>query len=273
MLPASGFQIAFLIFALEFLSMLAASYVSTAIGLPARRLELVGQTMSSLLIVLVLLAVQPLRRYCERELSRAMPCGSFKELACVSLGQATIPFALVGLSVAWAFAMGIPEQITSRIRLGDPAEHWAWTLSPPGLFRMLVLSWLVGPVTEELLFRGFLYRAWEAQWGWVPSMVLTSVCFGLAHPANMVATGLGSVVLICVLRRFGTLRACIVVHILFNVIISWPFLGHVLFTAPEADPTRLSTWTLQLACLALVSAALPAYVWLSRKDARAPDFR
>jgi membrane protease YdiL (CAAX protease family) len=269
----SGFQIAFFIFAFEFFSMVLASWLSTAIGWPARRFELLGQTTGSLLAALAILAVRPLRRFCVRELARPMPAGSFRELACVSLGQVTIPFALVGLSVAWAFAIGVPEQITSRIRLGDPDEHWAWTLSPPGLFRMIILSWFAGPVIEEILFRGFLYRAWEAQWGWVLSVVLTSVCFGLVHPANMVATGLGSVVLVCVLRRFGTLRACILVHMLFNVIISWPFLGHVLFTAPEGDPIRLCTWALPLACLALVAAALPAYVWLSRKDARVPDAR
>jgi membrane protease YdiL (CAAX protease family) len=159
------------------------------------------------------------------------------------------------------------------MRLADPVEHWAYSLSPAGLVRTLVFSWLVGPVIEELVFRGILYQAWERQWGWIASLVLTSLCFGLIHPSHMLSAGLGGIFLVCVLRRFGTLRACIAVHMLFNVIISWPLLGQVLFTAPEANPTRLSTWTFQLACLALVSVALPAYVWLSRKDARAPDFR
>jgi membrane protease YdiL (CAAX protease family) len=273
MLRASGFQIAFLILAFEFFAMLAARYLESAFGWPKNDFALLAHLVSFPLAALVLLGVRPLRCFCRNELARNLPLGRWPELIAVTLAKGAVPFALVGLSAAWAFATGVPEQITARIRLADPEEHWAYFLSPAGLLRTLVFSWLVGPVIEELVFRGILYRAWERQWGWISSLVLTSVCFGLIHPSHMLSAGLGGIFLVCVLRRFGTLRACIAVHILFNVIMSWPLLGHVLFTAPGGDPTRPFTWIFPFACLVLVTVALPAYVWLSRKDARAPDFR
>jgi membrane protease YdiL (CAAX protease family) len=192
------------------------------------------------------------------------------EVVLVSLAKTALPFAVLGGVILWAFAEGSTESTLTRIPLADPVENWEATLSVQGLFRMIVLSWLTGPIIEEIVFRGLLYRAWERQWGWVASTVLTSACFGLVHPTHITAAFLGSIVYICVLRRTGSLKACILVHMLFNVLVSWPVLGQFLFTVPTGDPAKLATWSLPVACLALTALALPAYVWMARKDRR-PD--
>ena len=80
-------------------------------------------------------------------------------------------------------------------------------------------------------------------------------------------------VYICLLRRTGTLRASILAHMGFNILISWPFVGQFLLTLEGRELARMSTWTVELACLVLVAIALPVYLALSRTDARAQAAR
>jgi membrane protease YdiL (CAAX protease family) len=139
--------------------------------------------------------------------------------------------------------------------------------------KLVLISWFIGPIVEELVFRGLLYRAWERQWGWIPSLFLTSACFGLFHLHNFTATFLASVVLICLLRRTGTLRATILAHMAVNILVSWPLLGQVLLTLEGREISRMSTWSVELASLVFVSIALPAYLVMSRTDAREAALR
>lgn len=59
---------------------------------------------------------------------------------------------------------------------------------------VLALGVGLGPAfTEELLFRGFLLRIFDAWWGWVPSLLITSAIFGLVHLGNPDATLSGAI--------------------------------------------------------------------------------
>jgi hypothetical protein len=51
-------------------------------------------------------------------------------------------------------------------------------------------------------------------------------------------------------------------------LVSWPLLGQLIMQAPKGDPQSWSTWAPFLACLAFTAVALPAYVLMSRRDAR-----
>jgi len=265
---ASGFQVAILIFAFQFFAMLVARLAAAPMDWTGESFEFLGQVVTFGLAITALLAITPLRRYCHDELGRGLPPGTGIELAIIAPAKAAIPFAVAGAIVLWAFAAGESGTLTSRLPFADPQDAWEWTLSPMGLARMVVLSWFVGPVIEELVFRGILYRTWERQWGWVPSLFLTSACFGLFHPYHFVSSFLGSVVYICVLRRTGTLRACILVHMAYNILVSWPLLGQVLLTIDGREASRMSAWGLELASLVFVAIALPAYLAMSRRDAR-----
>jgi membrane protease YdiL (CAAX protease family) len=270
---ATGFQIAFLVLAFQFFSILAASFIARRISWPHEAFEFLGQVTTFGMATVILLGVGALRGYCRVELGRRLPDGSLREIAIVSLAKAAVPFAIVGAIVLWAFAVGEPGKIRSYVGSVDPVAAWEWTLSPPGLAKLILLSWLVGPIIEELVFRGFLYRAWERQWGWVTSLVLTSTCFSLFHPSAMASAFLGSVVYICVLRRTGSLRGCILVHIMYNVLVSWPVLGQLVFNDRGVDMNRLTAWSVPLACLVLVAVALPLYLGMSRTDLRSTEVR
>jgi membrane protease YdiL (CAAX protease family) len=270
---ASGFQVAILIFAFQFFTALIASRAISHMSWPRANLEFTGQVILFCLAIVVLAAVPALRRFCLEELRRPLPPGGFLETSAVTVGKIAIPFAVSGAAVIWAFALGEPSVLATKLRSADPLEAWSWTLSPPGLVRMVVLSWVVGPVVEELVFRGLLYRAWERQWGWIPALVLTSSCFALFHPSHMVSAFLGSVVYVCLLRRTGTLRASILMHMTFNFLISWPLLGQYLLTLEGRELARMSTWTAELASLVFVAIALPVYLALSRADVRAAPAR
>lgn len=265
---ATGFQVAILIFAFQFFTALIASRAVSHLSWPRANLEFMGQLVLFSLAIVVLAAVPALRRSCIEQLRRPLPPGGFLETAAVTLGKLAIPFAVSGAVVVWAFALGEPSLLATKLRSTDPLKAWEWTLSPAGLVRLIAISWIVGPVVEELVFRGFLYRAWERQWGWIPALVLTSACFALFHPTHMVSAFLGSVVFVCLLRRTGTLRASILTHMAFNFLISWPLLGQYLFTLEGRELARMSTWTAELASLMFVVIALPVYLALSRADAR-----
>jgi membrane protease YdiL (CAAX protease family) len=163
--------------------------------------------------------------------------------------------------LAWA----APGTLPPGYRFNDPSLAWEATLMPARILHQVLISWLAGPLLEELVFRGLLFRAFERQRGWLYAAVATSVLFGLAHPDRMVASGLGGLVLACVLRRTGSLRACVLLHALYNVLVSWPLLGQVLLSPRSGDLGSPATWALPLACLAFVAVALPTCLWLAAR--------
>lgn len=269
MAPASGIQIAFLALAVEFFSMLLGRQVGRANGWPDDTIAFAGQLIAVVFGAVILFGVPSLRRLCVSALRKPIPGGMSLELLVVALAKSATPLAVIGAIVAWNLALGAPESLATQWHVVDPAQAWARTLSPAGLARTVLLSWFAGPIIEELVFRGFLYHAWERKWGWLPAMILTSACFGAAHPTHMASAFMGSIVYVCVLRRTGTLAAPIVVHVLYNMLVSWPFLGQLLNGLARGDPAALSTWWLPLASAAFVCVALPAYAWSARRGERA----
>lgn len=143
----------------------------------------------------------------------------------------------------------------------------AYALSTAGLVRQVFLAAFVAPVLEELVFRGFLYHAWERQWGWVPAMLLTSVLFGLYH-SYFFSAFFGSIIFVCLLRRTGTLWAPIAVHSVSNLALWYPLVGRHMFPTGVEAQRDISAWKLQLACLLVAAIAIPTYVWLARKHYR-----
>lgn len=264
---ATGIQIAFLIFAVQFFAMLAARALAPLVGWPAAHFELLGQIAVISFAIAILFGFPALRRRCRTELGAPIEPHAWPELLAALAAKLLVPFAAVGVIVAHAFATGAAATLPERIPTADPAQAWEFTLSPYGLVRMLFLSWFLGPIVEEIVFRGFLYRAFEQRWGWLASMAMTSILFGLLHPSRIVATAVGSVILICLLRRSGSLRACILAHAAYNILVSWPMLGQALMTAPAGNPAAPSTWPLPLASLALSLVVVPVYAWLARGTA------
>lgn len=269
MKPATGLQIAFLVLAVEFFAVIAMRPVSRTFSWSVPLTELATQLLALAVAAAVLLGVGGLRRQCLAAMRRPIPGGMTGELIVVAFAKCATVMAVSGAVVLWHFAMASPEELMEYAKPVDSAATWDSVFSPQGLVRMVLLSWIIGPVIEELVFRGFLYHAWERQWGWFPSLLLTSACFGIAHPSHMASSFMGSVIYICIMRRTGTIVAPILLHVLFNVLVSWPVLGEVSSRIPHGTTTDLWSWWPWLASVAFVSIALPAYVWMARDGSRA----
>ncbi|MBI4335033.1 MAG: CPBP family intramembrane metalloprotease [Candidatus Omnitrophica bacterium] len=75
-----------------------------------------------------------------------------------------------------------------------------------------------GPITEELFFRGFMYRAVRTKWGFKTAVLLSSALFALLHasPAGFFPIFILGMLLAYLFERTGTLVAPCAVHILHN---------------------------------------------------------
>lgn len=92
-----------------------------------------------------------------------------------------------------------------------------------GVLAVCVLTTVVAPVCEELLFRGFVFgslRNWRGPW---PAAVITGILFGLVHGLSAPAVDLLPLAflgfLLCVVYyRTGSLYPCILMHAANNAI-------------------------------------------------------
>lgn len=85
---------------------------------------------------------------------------------------------------------------------------------------------LIGPIIEEILFRGLIYEAFCAMVPAGAAAIFQAILFGGVHssPIWMIYAGAVGCVLGYVRKRTGSLRPCIAMHIAFNgtsYIFSW----------------------------------------------------
>lgn len=260
----SGFQIAFLLTALLLLAVPATQFFTGYLpeGLEAR--AAFTRAFPFIVLGVVFACVAPIRRWIAREVAIPIPKDRRTELlAAWALHIATALAWIGAFALWWDFREG-PVALEQRmIAAGSHEKALAEALSLDGLLVYLVLGGLLAPVLEEIVFRGFLYRAWERQFGWIVSMSMTSVVFGLYH-ANFLPAFMGSVIYVCLYRRTGTLLAPMLVHSLFNIASWYPLLGQFIFPRDTAAPGDVRTWSVQVFCLAFCAIALPLYAWFSR---------
>jgi membrane protease YdiL (CAAX protease family) len=117
-----------------------------------------------------------------------------------------LPLAEVGNLVQEVWPISFDE-LARRHRLVNPTTWWG------GVSALLVLV-LVAPVTEELLFRGWLLQDLKEQYGGGPALVWSSALFGLVHieAAAVLYATLGGLVLGAVALRTKSTLASIAMH-------------------------------------------------------------
>lgn len=90
--------------------------------------------------------------------------------------------------------------------------------TPPFLVQVICLGFII-PVSEELLFRGLLFKRCRGMMGFWPAALSISILFGFSH-GNLVqflyAMGLG-LLLAYTCEKYGSLKAAIVLHMAANL--------------------------------------------------------
>lgn len=263
-----GFQIAFLAFAAVFLAAPLDKYVASRWEW-ARDLDLpLGRPLIFVIAAAVLLLVGPLRRRCAALLQPRITPGTRHQVAVALVILLIADLGVFGGFALWHWSVG-GEPALARA-MGEQASHAAQmeaALSTHGIVMFVFIGACIGPIVEELFFRGMLFPTWQRAWGWIAASFATAIVFGLFHGAFWPQL-LASLIFVCLLRKTGALRACIYMHGASNLLLWYPFLGQFMLPAGRSTG-ELHLWTPHLVCLALTAVALPWYMW-SARDARLP---
>lgn len=269
-MAATGFQLFILYFAASLASMLLTRWATAENAALQAHFEPVSQVILSILAGLILLGAPALRRGAAALLAVPLPASRRLEVALVALLKLAVPLGFLGAAAIGGILAGEKPPVIADYTTANPDKLWARATTPTMLAFSLVFASLIGPVLEEIYYRGFLYGAWERQWGWIRATLLTAAAFALAHPSAMVLTFLSSLIYVALLRRTGSLRASICVHCAYNFLVSWPLLGHLMMTERPGDPLAAATWSVEIACFALILVAVPAYLFLARRKFEPP---
>ncbi|HTJ03466.1 MAG TPA: CPBP family intramembrane glutamic endopeptidase [Methylovirgula sp.] len=85
---------------------------------------------------------------------------------------------------------------------------------------LFVIAAVVAPVTEELLFRGWIYTSLRFAWGFWPALLISSVLFALAHydQTHIYALAVFPIgMVIGIIRERAGIKASIVFHAINNL--------------------------------------------------------
>ena len=264
--PALGFQITLLIFAVVFLNAPLEKYVYSQWQW-AHDLDLsFGRALIIISGGVLLAAIPGLRRQCAEMLAPRIPGGRVREVA-LALGVDLIAgLGAFGGFALWHYCAG-GEPALARA-MGEHSSHAVQmheALKPSNVIMFVFIAGLVGPIVEELAFRGFLYRAWVPAWGWAWATLASALVFGLFHGAVW-PQFVSGIVYVVAMRRGRTIRTNIYAHALHNLVLWYPLLGQ--FLLPSGRSTgELHLWTPHLICLAVTVVLVPWYVW-SARDSR-----
>ena len=261
---ASGVQIAFFIFAVALLAAPLTKWIVGADRWAPEVAAMIDKAIPFVMGIAILVAFPRLRRICSLELNNPVPSNGRAEVAAVAALHLVMPFAWAGAVALWYWIAGGEVALAHLIAQLKPHEiEMARAFVPAEMVRSLLVAGILAPLTEELVFRGLLYRAWEARWGWVASMLATSTIFAAYHP-NFAPTFVAGILYVCLYRRTGSIWAPIAVHSAYNVLIWYPILGQHIFPRSLEAPGDLQSWPLHLAALLVTVVAVPAYISLAR---------
>ena len=92
----------------------------------------------------------------------------------------------------------------------------------------LMLAVLVGPLHEEVFFRGVLYQTLRTKLSWIFSVLLCTAVFALLHdpPAQMTGALLLSLATCYVMERRGSITECFAIHAAYNFFVLAERIGY-----------------------------------------------
>jgi membrane protease YdiL (CAAX protease family) len=119
---------------------------------------------------------------------------------------------IAGLSIFILLAFGFNALKMMRVNL---------TGGPPEIMLFFIVAALIGPVAEEIFFRGILYGFFR-RWGVFAALVITTLLFVFSHPTRTglpITQAVGGIVFALAYEIEGSLMVPIVIHCLGNLAI------------------------------------------------------
>ena len=129
------------------------------------------------------------------------------------------------------FALGLTGVWVTRIRMENFADNYPLMrpfihLAGPQKYLLLIVL-LIGPIFEEIIMRGFLYRAFRKNYGITLSVSIIVLAAMLAHPGVMASSawlwlflGAFQAILCFILENTGNLWNCIACHCVYNATVA-----------------------------------------------------
>ncbi len=177
------------------------------------------------------------------------------------LSLSVITLGLKGIAWVWLVAveLGLKAIPILEESAQSHAETWSALATQPYIWTLLSVA-VVGPIVEELLFRGLVFRYMEKiRTGWFP-IIVSGILFGLWHkePVQCVYAALIGIALGIVYARVRDLRAVMGIHMLHN------FMG----TLPPMIDTDTVQMVITCAAFVMIVPTLRLLVRMSRKGTR-----
>lgn len=161
------------------------------------------------------------------------------------LSQYAIGFFMTFLRAFMPAAFEEYEQLTQALSLRN---------GPP--FVMFFLVVIIGPIAEEVLFRGVIYGKLREVFSLTQAAVISAAIFGIYH--RNIVQGIYSllfgVILAYVFEKTGTIWGSSLLHIMFNLsayIVGWVQIVLDRFTIPA-----IGYFVFQLICVVIVTSLL-----------------
>lgn len=126
---------------------------------------------------------------------------------------------LLGFTVATICVLII--FIWAQIYIPDPLQtQRSESFAEMSIFIRILLSCIIAPITEEVMFRLFLYNLLRTESNWIVSMISVSFMFALLHGtmAHIILATLFGIMMTLIYERTKVWYAPVLCHILYNSI-------------------------------------------------------
>lgn len=206
----------------------------------------------------------------------------------------TVPLGVLALVGSWLLLILILPPALGGLRLGGVSAAFSaggpswWPLPPVFLLAFLLLLFLIQGGLEELVVRGYIYRALKERWRPWWAALASSVLFSLLHAANpnvsavaLVNIILAGLVLAALVERSGSLWSATLAHGWWNFsiscLLSLPVSGLRIFHLLDVSVTGDETLTggsfgpEGSLLLTLLGAALTAILWWRLRQDRSRE--
>lgn len=263
----SGWHVAVLMFAAWLVSVPAGTFLQSLLPAGSTGRELLGRMLPYLAAGIGIVGIAALRRQVRQQVAAPMPPGVSREIGVALSLDLLGGFAWMGGYVLWWHVLEGPVALEQRLAFGTHAEGLQKAFSLDGMLFGILLAVLLGPIIEEILFRGVLFRLWKEQYGWMASVVMTSTLFGLYH-TNFAPAFMSSLLLTSLYSRTASLKAVILAHAAHNLIVYYPLLGQFIARRDLVAPGDPRSWAFHVMALSICMVAIPLYVWFAGVQAR-----